>query len=249
MPDLPPGFQMQQSEAGPSSSRAEGPEDSDDSDFDETEAISIIKLIPAACEAKISHGTQAISALRVEPPGVRFASGGLDYYVKLFDFQKMDMSMRYDKELLPAESHVINSLAFSPNGETLVVASGEAIIRLLDRAGKQWSETVRGDQYIIDLNITKGHTATVNCVEFNPLNKNEFISCSDDGSLRLWNLDDHKVITKCINKHRKVIKTKGANGKRVSPQVCTFSPDGKWIAAGCDDGSVQAWKYGSQYVS
>ncbi|CAL2045439.1 CBN-GAD-1 protein [Caenorhabditis brenneri] len=251
MPALPPGFQKQSSSDGPSTSsqKMESVEDSDDSDFDETEAISIIKLIPAACEAKISHGTQAISALRVEPPGVRFASGGLDYYVKLFDFQKMDMSLRHDKELLPAESHVINSLAFSPNGETLVVASGEAIIRLLDRAGKQWSETVRGDQYIVDLNITKGHTATVNCVEFNPLNKNEFLSCSDDGSLRLWNLDDHKVITKCINKHRKVIKTKGAHGKRVSPQVCTFSPDGKWIAAGCDDGSIQAWKYGSQYVN
>ncbi|CAB3396990.1 unnamed protein product [Caenorhabditis bovis] len=246
MPMLPPGFKNKPDDAA---ATKDDEELSDDSDFDENEAISTIKLIPAACEANITHGNIAVSALRVEPAGVRFASGGLDYYVKLFDFQKMDMSMRCDKELLPAESHIINSLAFSANGETLVVASGECIIRLLDRAGKQWSETVRGDQYLVDLNITKGHTATVNCVEFNPLNKNEFLSCSDDGSLRIWNLEDHKVITKCINKHRKVIKTKGAQGKRVSPQVCAYSPDGKWIAAGCDDGSIQAWKYGSQYVN
>lgn len=33
------------------------------------------------------------------------------------------------------------------------------------------------------------------------------------------------------------------------PQSCCYSLDGKLIAAGCDDGSVQVWKYGNLYVS
>lgn len=40
------------------------------------------------------------------------------------------------------------------------------------------------------------------------------------------------------------MKTKTANGKRAMPQTCCYSPDGKMIAAGCDDGSIQAWKDG-----
>ncbi|CAD6197658.1 unnamed protein product [Caenorhabditis auriculariae] len=246
LPMLPPGFKTDKSVIDED---ANVDEDGSDSDFDEGEAISITRLIPASCEAVINHGKMTVTALRAEPAGVRFASGGLDYYVKYFDFQKMDMSMKADRELLPAESHVIHAMAFSANGETLAVASGECIIRLLDRAGKQWAETVRGDQYLVDLNNTKGHTAAVNCLEFNPIDKNEFISCSDDGTLRLWTLKDYKELTKCINKHYKVIKTKGANGKRVSPQVCAYSPDAKWIAAGCEDGSIQVWKYGSLYVN
>lgn len=38
-----------------------------------------------------------------------------------------------------------------------------------------------GDQYLVDLSLTKGHTAAVNSCCWNPLNKTEFLTCSDDG--------------------------------------------------------------------
>lgn len=41
-------------------------------------------------------------------------------------------------------SHIINDLAFNSNGETLLVANGNCQLKLLDRQGKQWAETVRG---------------------------------------------------------------------------------------------------------
>jgi WD40 repeat protein len=68
-------------------------------------------------------------------------------------------------------------------------------------------------------------------------------------TIRLWNIDDYKAVTRCINTQRKVIKTKNANGKRAIPFSCCYSHDGKLIAAGCDDGSLQIWKYGTLYVS
>ncbi|PIO73752.1 WD domain, G-beta repeat protein [Teladorsagia circumcincta] len=46
-----------------------------------------------------------------------------------------------------------------------------------------------------------------------------------------------------------VIKTKTAGGKRAMPQSCSYSLDGKLIVAGCDDGSIQMWKYGNLYVN
>ncbi|VDM85038.1 unnamed protein product [Strongylus vulgaris] len=56
----------------------------------------------------------------------------------------MDMSLRADKELLPVESHVINDIAFSANGENMLVCSSKAQVHLLDRTGKLWAETIRG---------------------------------------------------------------------------------------------------------
>lgn len=76
---------------------------------------------------------------------------------------------------------MINDLAYNQNGETLLVANGNCQLKLLDRQGKQWAETVRGDQYLVDLSNTKGHTAAVNACCWNPLNKNEFLTCADDG--------------------------------------------------------------------
>ncbi|ETN72037.1 hypothetical protein NECAME_18341, partial [Necator americanus] len=55
----------------------------------------------------------------------------------------MDMSLRADKELLPVESHIINDVAFSANGETMLICSSQAQVHLLDRTGKQWAETIR----------------------------------------------------------------------------------------------------------
>ncbi|CAI4226332.1 unnamed protein product [Auanema sp. JU1783] len=225
--------------------------DDDDYGFEDYagEGIPIIKLIPAACEANLTHSDRPISALKFEPNGQRFGSGGMDYQLKIFDFQKMDMSLRSDKELTPAECHVINSITFSANGENCLICSGEAMVKLIDRTGKQWAETVKGDQYLVDVKNTKGHTAAVNCGVWNPIVKNEFLTCSDDGTVRFWNLDEYKVITKCFNKHLKIIKVKNAGGKRAMPQTCCYAPDGKMVAAGCDDGSIQAWKYGSLYVN
>ncbi|VDN52616.1 unnamed protein product [Dracunculus medinensis] len=197
----------------------------------------------------MKHGHKPVSALAFDHQGTRFASGGFDYIVNLFEFQKMDLSLRSSRELSPCECHVINCLAFSPNGEYLLVGSGHAQIRILDRQGKQWAETVRGDQYLVDLSNTKGHTGSVNACCWHPLIKNEFLSCADDGTLRIWSLEDFKEITRCINKQRKVIKTKTAGGKRAIPTTCVYSRDGKLIAAGCNDGSIQIWKHGSFYVN
>lgn len=139
-------------------------------------------MIPAACEAT-AHMSQAtpISALTIDPQGSKFATGNVSYFVYLYDYLKMDSSMRFFREMMPCESHVINDLAYSNNGENLLVASGESVLKILDRNGKQWCETVRGDQYLVDANLTKGHTATIHCCCWHPLNKTEFLSCANDG--------------------------------------------------------------------
>ncbi|KAM3727257.1 Gastrulation defective protein [Dirofilaria immitis] len=240
---LPEGFLLD-------SEMFETKESKDDDEFDDLgDGIPVVDLIPASSEVRLRHGKKPISALTFDHQGTKFASGGYDYIVTLFEFQKMDLSLQSSRELMPCESHIINGLAFSSNGEKLLVASGHAQIRILDRQGKQWAETVRGDQYLVDLSNTKGHTGSVNACCWHPVIKTEFLSCADDGTLRIWSIDDYKEITHCINKQRKVIKTKNAVGKRAIPTTCCYSRDGKYVAAGCNDGSIQIWKHGNLYVN
>ncbi|KAI1719868.1 gastrulation defective protein 1 [Ditylenchus destructor] len=219
----------------------------EDDGFDEQ--LTASSLIPAACEATIHHGSKPVSAITFDAQGSKFATGSYDYSVNLYEFLKMDSSMKSFRQIQPSECHIINDIAFNGNGETLLVATGNAQLKLLDRQGKQWGETIRGDQYLVDLSNTKGHTAAVNACCWNPLVKTEFMTCSDDGTLRIWDTGDYKAITKCINQQRKVIKTKNASGKRAIPTTCCYSHDGKLIAAGCDDGSIQIWKNGKIFVN
>uniref|UniRef100_A0A7E4WEA3 WD_REPEATS_REGION domain-containing protein n=1 Tax=Panagrellus redivivus TaxID=6233 RepID=A0A7E4WEA3_PANRE len=248
-PALPPGFVPDVSVVADTSAPQSSAADSKDGHESDEDDYSVSSLIPTIYETKITHGTKPVLAISFDGQGSKFVTGGQNYAVQFFDFQKMDSSMKPFREVFPFESHVITSVAYSANGETLLVASGEPQIRLLDRIGKQWAETVRGDQYLVDIANTKGHTATVNHVCWHPLIKEEFLSCSDDGSIRIWTTRDFKVLTKCINKHKGVIKTKGALGRRVIPTTCAYSWDGKLIAAGCDDGSIQVWKHGQNYIN
>uniref|UniRef100_A0A4W3HEU8 WD repeat-containing protein 70 n=1 Tax=Callorhinchus milii TaxID=7868 RepID=A0A4W3HEU8_CALMI len=40
---------------------------------------------------------------------------------------------------------------------------------------------------------------------------------------------------------KNVFKPRSCQGKRVIPTACTYSRDGRLIAAACQDGSIQIW--------
>ena len=69
---------------------------------------------------------------------------------------------------------------------------------------------------------------------WNPKIKQEFLTCSIDGSMRLWDVNDEK-------KHKNILKPRNAQGKKAEPTCCAYSRDANLIMCGCDDGSVQAW--------
>ncbi|KAJ7378457.1 WD repeat-containing protein 70 [Desmophyllum pertusum] len=146
----------------------------------------------------------------------------------------MDASRRAFRTLQPFECHQIKSVQYSITGDVILIAAGNAQAKVIDRDGIDVLECVKGDQYIVDMANTKGHVAMLNNACWNPKVKDEFISCSNDGTVRIWNTDNPK-------KNKTVIKTKNKQGKKTIPTHCCFSRDGRIIAAGCQDGSIQAW--------
>ncbi|XP_030625257.1 WD repeat-containing protein 70 [Chanos chanos] len=223
-PPLPPGYGGGAADA----------KDEDEDDVEDDEDDDPVKKIPDTHEITLQHGTKTVSALALDPSGARLVTGGYDYDVKFWDFAGMDAALQAFRSLQPCECHQIKSLQYSITGDVILVVAGNAQAKVLDRDGFQVLECVKGDQYIVDMANTKGHTAMLSGGCWHPKIKEEFLTCSNDGTVRTWDLNSEK-------KHKSVFKPRSQQGKRVTPTCCTYSRDGKLIAAGCQDGTIQIW--------
>ncbi|XP_068430214.1 WD repeat-containing protein 70 [Clinocottus analis] len=238
-PPLPPQLTAQDDDKlGPltraSGSTAHSDEDDDEGDAQDDDDDNPVKKIPDSHEITLQHGTKTVSALALDPSGARLVTGGLDYDVRFWDFAGMDQALQAFRSLQPCECHPITSLQYSTTGDVILVVSGNAQAKVLDRDGFNVMECVKGDQYIVDMAKTKGHTAMLNSGCWHPKIKEEFMTCSNDGTVRTWDLSSEK-------KHKSVFKPRSFQGKKVVPTCCTYSRDGKLIAAGCQDGTIQIW--------
>ncbi|XP_060617390.2 WD repeat-containing protein 70 [Anolis sagrei] len=222
-PPLPPGYKDSDDE-----------DEEDDNDNIQEEDEDPVRKIPDSHEITLNHGTKTVSALGLDPSGARLITGGYDYDVRFWDFAGMDASLQAFRSLQPCECHQIKSLQYSSTGDVILVVAGNAQAKVLDRDGFPVMECVKGDQYIVDMANTKGHTAMLNSGCWHPKIKEEFLTCSNDGTVRTWDVTNDK-------KHKGVFKPRSAQGKRVIPTSCTYSRDGKLIAAGSQDGSIQIW--------
>lgn len=217
-------------------------DDLSDSDNDESSNEALLRRIPASHEVNMQHGPKAILALAGDPSGARLASGSIDYDLCFWNFAGMDTTMRSFRTLMPSENHPIRCLQYSSTGDMILVVSGNSQAKVLDRDGFDKLECVKGDQYITDMSKTKGHNAQLTAGAWHPYRKEEFLTCSMDSTLRIWN-------TTNANQHKSIIKVRTNGGLRTVPNSCVFNRDATLIAAGCADGSIQTWDTRKMFVN
>uniref|UniRef100_A0A672GT41 WD repeat-containing protein 70 n=1 Tax=Salarias fasciatus TaxID=181472 RepID=A0A672GT41_SALFA len=232
-PPLPPGY------TGSTADSDDEDEDTQDDDDDhriwtKIRLIFIFSFLLLLFYIEIRKFSLQVSALALDPSGARLVTGGYDYDVRFWDFAGMDQALQAFRSLQPCECHQIKTLQYSITGDVILVISGSAQAKVLDRDGFNVMECIKGDQYIVDMANTKGHTAMLNCGDWHPKMKEEFMTCSNDGTVRTWDVKSEKT-------HKSVFKPRSFQGKKVVPTCCTYSRDGKLIAAGCQDGSIQIW--------
>ncbi|XP_067010851.2 WD repeat-containing protein 70 [Anabrus simplex] len=211
--------------------------DSDDDDNDDP-----TKKIPASHEVTMLHGSKAVVAVAADPSGARLATGSVDYEVRFWDFAGMDITLQSFRTLQPCENHPIKCLQYSVTGDVILVVSGTSQAKVLDRDGFEVAECVKGDQYLLDLAMTKGHTASLNSGCWHPKIREEFLTCAQDGTCRLWDIETPQ-------RHKAIIKTRAKNGLKTVPTSCAYSRDGNLVAAACVDGSLQMWDHRKQFVN
>lgn len=226
-----------------STSKKKETNSSDESESEEDEGENNRFFIPDSHEATMIHGNKAVTAICVDPSGARLTSGSVDYDVSFWDFAGMDSNMRSFRTLQPAENHPIRGLFYSGTGDLLLVISGASQAKVLDRDGFEKLETVKGDMYITDQARTKGHTAGLLAGSWNPMAKEEFLTTSSDGTVRTWDFYEGG------RNHKSIIKCRAQNGLKVAPTAVNYGRDGKVIACGCADGSLQVWDFRKSSVA
>ncbi|KAK0544237.1 hypothetical protein OC845_005700 [Tilletia horrida] len=200
--------------------------------------------LPISHEAHLRDHEKSVTALAVDIPGARIATGASDYDVKLWDFGGMSSTFRPFKTFEPAGSYLLNDLAFSPSGQSLLIISATAQAKIYDREGKeQLAITKKGDVYLRDMRHTAGHVAEITCGAWQPNHQNIFMTASADSSVRFWDAEK-------MQKHQNIIvvKSKTERGTRTRVTAATFTHDGRTIATACSDGALHLWATNSSFA-
>ncbi|KAL6968134.1 hypothetical protein U1Q18_033937 [Sarracenia purpurea var. burkii] len=202
----------------------------DDSDVEEEGRY----RIPLSNEIVLKGHTKVVSALAIDHSGSRVLSGSYDYTVHMYDFQGMNARLQSFRQLEPFEGHQVRNLSWSPTSDRFLCVTGSAQAKIYDRDGLTLGEFMKGDMYIRDLKNTKGHISGLTWGEWHPKTKETILTSSEDGSLRIWDVNDFKS-------QKQVIKPKLARPGRVPVTTCAWDREGKSIAGGIGDGSIQIW--------
>ncbi|HEY0003508.1 MAG TPA: hypothetical protein VGB17_01765 [Pyrinomonadaceae bacterium] len=139
---------------------------------------------------------------------------------KQWDFKKLE-SFKLQKGQSETASGVL-SLSFSPDDKYLAVSSSDKTIRLFDLT----EHREKGTLY--------GHGAPVLSIAFSP--QGLLASSSSDKTVRLWDTNAMKEMPAPLF-DTSAIKT--------TVLALAFSPDGKALAAGCEDGNLYLWSINS----
>ncbi|KAI6650208.1 WD repeat-containing protein 70 [Oopsacas minuta] len=215
-------------------------ESGEDSTSSESEEDRTTQSAPPALQlwSQGAH-SKLVSTLSFDPSGTRLVSGGYDFNLALWDFTESQAnkggSPHPFRSSEPCESHALLSVAFSTSGDRIMVCPASAEVLVLDRDGKQLATSPKGDQYLSDMAKTKGHVASMRAGAWHPRDKNVLASCGEDCTTRVWEIKKDKLV------QTQVLKARDSHGRKTVVSSLCYSMDGKHLATGCRDGSVQIW--------
>eukprot|EP00164_Ancoracysta_twista_P004795 GFYU01006501.1.p1 GENE.GFYU01006501.1~~GFYU01006501.1.p1 ORF type:complete len:797 (+),score=151.13 GFYU01006501.1:140-2392(+) len=156
-------------------------------------------------------------------PGQRLvATGAYDFMVRIWDCATSDVLCE-----MPGHMSHVNSLVFSKSGDKMFTADGIGVIKL-------WVVAVKPDK-TVDCNAIKdvAHrelaNQTINCISLN-YNDRRLLVLSRDNMIRGIELRSFGIVhrysgLKCFS----------------SPVKCCYSPEGKYVLAGSEDGRFYIW--------
>lgn len=193
-----------------------------------------------------SKTAKTITALSFNNAGTRFTAGGHNHELQIWDFQAMDeQNLEPICNTQPCGQCIIKNLDYSNDDELILVISGscQAVIAGKDGLVAKQYQCPKGDQYISDMSKTKGHVQMLNDGCWNPKEKGTFITCSNDGTIRIWDLNK-------LSEQKIVIKTRSpTSGLKALPNVCRYSRDSLTLIAGCNEGSVMLWDTRRKFIT
>lgn len=192
--------------------------------------------LPITNEAKIEQHSKTVSCVAVDQSGARLVTGGYDCNIGYYDFCGMDATLQPFRYVNPDEAHKIKTLRFSNCSQWLLCATSSNMATLLDRNGSKIRNYTDGDPYLRDLKNTNGHIAALTTCYWNPVNPDNFLTASEDGTVRIWNIGYRKRQDYVL-----VVKSKKAGAARTTVTHARYNHNASMIVTGSQDGSLKLW--------
>jgi WD40 repeat protein len=164
---------------------------------------------------RLLAGATAVISVAVSRDGQRIAAGNDNRTITLWDATNGHIAKTLQGDAFSISKPT--SLAFSPNGDTLAQAGDGGEINL-------WS-IATGERRAFDLFL-----GPIRSIAFSP--DGAIVACARGDAIELWDVASGKTI-------RPLTATRG------KASSVSFSPAGRLLAAGYEDGSVILWDYAS----
>ncbi|KAI9918354.1 hypothetical protein PsorP6_011413 [Peronosclerospora sorghi] len=116
-------------------------------------------------EVALKSHVKGLACIYVDVPGARVSTGSTVYRVKLWDFA---------------------AVSYSSSGNRLLAVTGSSQPKVLTREGVEEMQFSKGDMYVLDMANTNGHTYTATGGQWHPKAREQMITSSLDGTVRLW---------------------------------------------------------------
>nr|CUM61720.1 conserved protein of unknown function [Planktothrix agardhii] len=174
---------------------------------------------------QLTGHSNEVTGVAFSPGGEYLATASGDKTAKLWNLQGEELIT------FTGHSYGLRAVAFSPGGEFLATASG-------DKTAKLWN--LQGEELI----TFTGHSDVVIAVAFSP--GGEFLAtASDDNTVKVWDLQGN-LLADFRGYKGNLLQGEPDFIELESPVNCVcFSPDGKQIVAGYEDGKVRFWPFES----
>ncbi|KAK6330651.1 hypothetical protein TWF718_002848 [Orbilia javanica] len=222
-------------------SKRDSDSDDDDDDDDDDDSEDEEEEYPTTHELIVKDHTKSVTSVSLDPSGMRMITSSHDSLLKLYDFTAMASNHLHSfKTIEPREGHLIHHSEFSINGENILVIPSCAQAKVFDRDGYEVVEFVKGDQYLRDMNNTKGHVSEVLSGTWHPTDRNLLVTCSSDSTVRVWDVNQKRQQKDVI-----VVKSRTAKGGRTRVMCVKWDDPSqggkKLLAAGAQDGGLTLW--------
>lgn len=133
----------------------------------------------------------------------------------------LEKTLEYPSTTPEKRNQPVNSVVFSPDGQTLASSTDNNTIILWDVSDPQEAKQIK---------VLDKHSRTINSIAFHP-DGVILASGSDDKSIKIWDTQSDKAKEPLtLTKHSDTVNS------------VAFSPDGKFLASGSNDKTVTFWR-------
>lgn len=213
----------------------------DEEEEEETTNVDRYWPLPVDCKVNsvVSYQGKRVTALAFNNSGTRFAAASQECQLKIWDFGHINAI----RTVNPCGQTVINNIDYAPNDEMILVIAANCQASIISKDGQSLHQCPKGDQYLKDMSNTKGHVQILNDGCFHPRDRSIFMTSSNDGTLRIWNINN-------LKQQDTVIKVRSpGSGLKAVPNICRYSRDSLSVATGCNDGCLMMWDTRRKFIT